>query len=464
MDDSGSMDWEVLLDTASGQLWWNTTSFTAWNSSTGKPLRTSSAKPYSYLFPVGSATGGQLYSYSSDYGKALPPTNQFAWMRSSRFNPLYYDTSVTYAPWSPAYVDGAVQAYASSTASSAWAHPAYTSGPTLDLTADWSSSNGNFANRNDEYTFYFQKGMAVPGSGITIASDAGNCPLGGIATGACYAGVRYYPATYWQAETCNVDVDCVLAPDGVTTLKRYEIKDGNSFPSGRSYANEIQNFANWFSYFRKRKLMLAASMGSVLEDLTGMRIGLMKFTDETASTPTVTMYDTENTNANSNGRRVAGAFYKNALAAEGTPTHATVKHIAKQFNENTSIVQYACQRNSMFIVTDGFSNTTTITPPDWDAGKSADTWGADAPYQTTADGTLADLAWRYYTNRLRSGLAAGKVPPSSSSAPNADSNIDLHINTYAISLGVRGSLWPTECRPLRHRTDLDRRRWPTTRR
>ena len=40
----------------------------------------------------------------------------------------------------------------------------------------------------------------------------------------------------------------------------------STFPSGRTYADEIQNFANWFSYYRKRKLMLAASMG--LEQMT----------------------------------------------------------------------------------------------------------------------------------------------------------------------------------------------------
>ena len=445
MDDSGSMDWEVLLDTSSGLLWWNGS--TAWDSSKGKPLKSSSYRPYAYLFPVGSAQGGQLYSYSSDYGKALPPTNEFAWLRSAAFNPLYYDTHVTYKPWAPAYHDSAVQTYANASTTAALAHPAYSSGPKLNLTSDWDSGNANFTNRDDEYTFYFQSGMQVPATGISIHSGSSSCPLGGTATGNCYAGVRYYPATFWVPETCSVGTDCAQAPDG-RTLKRYEIKSGNSFPSGRSYTDEIQNFANWFSYYRKRKLMLAGSMGQVMEDLTGLRMGVMRFTDASASTPTVTMYDADNPNADDNGRRVAGWFYKNSMAAEGTPTHATVKHIAKQFDENKKIVEYACQRNSMFIVTDGFSNTASITPPSWDSGKSASTWGSGAPYETTANGTLADLALRYYTNRLRTDLPADKVPKSSSSAPNADKNPDLHINTYAISLGVRGSLWPTSADPF----------------
>ena len=98
----------------------------------------------------------------------------------------------------------------------------------------------------------------------------------------------------------------------------------------------------------------------------------------------------------------------------------------------------------MFIVTDGFSNTTTIGVPGYDATK----YGAAAPYTEIPTGSLSDLALAYYTNRLRTDLAAGKVPPSSSVAPNADKNPNLHINTYAISLGVRGSLWPTEVDPF----------------
>ncbi|MCC6990121.1 MAG: hypothetical protein IT181_14040, partial [Acidobacteria bacterium] len=44
--------------------------------------------------------------------------------------------------------------------------------------------------------------------------------------------------------------DCASAPDG-TKLRRIEIRSTNTtYPSGRSYANELQNFANWFQYHR----------------------------------------------------------------------------------------------------------------------------------------------------------------------------------------------------------------------
>lgn len=440
MDDSGSMDWEVLLDTASGLFWWHKDDG-GWSTSAGKPRRTSSYRPYAYLFPVGSATEGQLYNYSADWGGALPPTPQFAWLRSSKFNPLYYDPAVTYKPWSPAYLDGAKRSYADASPGAAPIHGAYPSGQKLALDTQWDNTNANFLKRDDEYTFLFQNGMFVPDDRTTTN---GTCAKDAVQTaGQCWAGVPYYPATYWQPETCTVDnVSCAAAPDG-TTLKRHEIKPAN-YATTAEYDAAMQNFANWFTYYRKRKLMLAGSMGKVIEDLTGLRLGVMEFTDASATTPTVPMYDTDASAAASNGLAVAGQFYKNAMSAEGTPTHATVKHIAKQFGSNTNIVQYACQRNSMFIVTDGFSNTTSISVPSYDSSK----FGGTAPYTTTPTGSLADLALAYYTNRLRTDLAAGKVPPSASDAPNADKNTDLHINTYAISLGVRGSLWPNTVDPF----------------
>jgi len=463
MDDSGSMDWEFLLDTSSGLFWWDGS--TGWDSGAAKPRRNkhSNYGGYAYLFPVGGSgnnQGGQLYAYDQTayYGNALPPINQFAWLRSAAFNPLYYNSNVSYAPWAPAYYDGAIHnTHPPGDPGAAKGHPLYST-PTLKLDGQRTSSGPDW--ETNGWRFRVQEGMVVPaGSRVFAHSTTSDVCRGStertldidltVASGrACWASIPHYPATFWHPEACTPGANCVTAPNG-TTLKRYEIKSGNTFPSGRNYAAEMENFANWFTYHRKRKLMLAGSMGKVLENLTGLRLGLMRFTDEGATTPTVTMYDTNLTDPTKNSRSIAGFFYKNALAAEGTPTHATVKHIAKQFNENTSIVEYACQRNSMFIVTDGFSNTASITPPNWDTGKSASTWGAAAPYQTTADGTLADLALRYYTNRLRAAdRVAGKVPISSSTAPNADLNPDLHITTYAISLGVRGSLWPTTNDPF----------------
>jgi len=447
MDDSGSMDWEMVLDTSSGTAYWDGTS--AWDSANNRPVRSSSFVPMSYVFPMGTNTGGQIYTYNNWWGQTVPPTAQFAWLRSSAFNNLYYNTQTTYAPWAPAYVSGALRSYSNASATAAPSHPAVTSPPTLNLTTDWNSGNGNFASNG--YMFYVQQGMVLPAGTQTwsTADGSGGQACNWWSSGAawrtltaeqtvpsgnaCWAAIPYYPATFWHSESCTVNgTTCVNAPNGSGTLKRYEIKSGNTFPSGRSYADEIQNFANWFTYHRKRKLMLAAAMGKVLEPMTGLRMGVVPFSNRDA----VTMLDADSTTSSANRFATAGRFYLNSMTANGTPTHATMAHIASQFDGNTGIVQYACQRNSMFVVTDGFANAHSTTAPAYDPA----TYGGSAPYTTIHANSLADLALAYYTNRLRTDLPAGLVPLGDPTRVNPITNPNLHITTYGITLGARGTL------------------------
>ena len=69
-----------------------------------------------------------------------------------------------------------------------------------------------------------------------------------------------------------------------------------------------------------------------------------------------------------------------------------------------------------------------------------------SPYTTTYDDSLAEIALAYYANPLRGDLTSGQVPTAEvdPTKPNSDQNPNLHINTYAISLGVRGTIWPRQ--------------------
>ncbi len=506
MDDSGSMDWEVVLRSDNGFIWWDTTTNSAWDSVNLRPVQNapSYGQALSYLFPMGTSgdfSGGQLYGVASVFGLAAPPIAQLAWARSSAFNPMYYNTAVTYPAWSPAHVSGSLRSYADAPPSAAPAHPGpFAAGAlpvrTLNVGADWNAGSSGF--NDDRFKFWAVKGMVLP-AGTVVPADS---PTSGACNGWtlqtltaattvtadwCLAAVPYYPATFWQRTVCpagearciaapdctvsnpatNPNSSCVNAPDGVGKLRRYEIRSGNTFPSGRSHAAELQNFANWFTYYRKRKLLLAGAMGRALEPVSGLRLGVVNFCDGTAGSTceAATMFDADASSSASNRFAAAGRFYLNGMTQKATPTHHTMAHIAGQFNTNTNIVQYACQRNSLFVVTDGFSNTATMTPPAWDTGKSATTWGAGAPYQTTIDGSLADLALRYYTNRLRatgtSALPAGKLPPGDPKRLNPVKNTDLHITTYGITLGARGTLFPTANDPFAINVFDAPPAWPT---
>lgn len=459
MDDSGSMDFEVMLNTNDGALWWqnNSTGGTAWDAS-GVPLFNSAGissttwYKFAYLFPNGCAADKRILCDNSSHF-AIPPTPQFASLRSVAYNPLYYNPVTRYSAWPPGYIGTGSRNFTAASATSVWSHPVLSTAGSINLTANIDSA----ATPATDTIFRVLPGMVIPGALITsirVASSAtsstwttvthtvtvdstGRCkptPSASLTTCA-YASIPYFPATYYQREACTVDgLNCVTAPDGAT-LRRYEIKPGVSFPSGRSYADEMQNFANWFQYYRKRKLLLGAAMGNVLAGISNVRGGVTGFNSRPAS---ITMYDFDAVADASNDKAVIGQFYSNPSSG-GTPTRQTLDFVGRQFASNTGIIQYACQRNAAFIVTDGFGEATTTTPPAYD--KSI--WGNPSPLGAPYAGTLADLGLAYYTINPRPSLATGRVPVDpSDTSPGADRNPNLHVNTYAITLGARGTLWP----------------------
>jgi len=495
MDDSGSMDSEVMLYNNDGAFWWNYSAGTGWTTDAAHPnpsLRTivtthfnsvgdatSTWRKMVYLFPNGSGTGRRVYVDADFHHFAIMPTSEFAFLRwsgvyksgssylpaptdpaqSPFHNPIYYNPLVTYKPWAPGQLgNGTMVNPVAATTSAVKSHPlngqgAYSSGTgTFDLTA----ASGVAANESDNYHFIALPGMKIPSGARKSVCNSSRSSCGGWTTvpnspvdeaapasSVTRVAMPYFPATYWVKETCTVNTaisvaarDCATAPDG-STLKRYEIKNGNTFPSGRSYADELQNFANWFQYYRKRKLMLAAAMGETMETLTGMRLGVVAFN----SHANATMYDADTA---SYRLRVAGIFYE-ANGTGGTPTRETLKYIGEQFRRTDmtagkyNVMQYACQRNNAFIVTDGFANASAVAVPAYVAPKNENSWGSGAPYHAIFGSSLADLALRYYTNNIRTDLTPGVVPTTT-----RDLNTDPHMNTYGLTMGARGTLFLDE--------------------
>ena len=506
LDDSGSMDLEVMMYANDGALWWNFDAGSGWGIDPSHPnpaLRTVAAPWFNgpgeanatwrvmgYLFPAVTEVGSrQMPDYSFQTFVALP-TTQMAFLRWSGawrdasgtyqatapdtaavppHNPLYYNPMVTYRPWAPAQLSKGPWVPADADPAAALSHPV-----NGKQTFDLSSPTGIAPSDGWSRVFMALPGMTIPGSGLP-AGDVrkmvcnnlnGECgPLTDVtADETVPAGVmvrvamRYYPATYWVKEACTppasprvgVD-DCATAPDG-SRLKRYEIRPGRSFPSGRSYAAELQNFANWFQYYRKRRLMLSAAMGETMKSLGGMRVGVVPFQERSGD---VKMYDTDAASDSDNRRRVAGLFYEVGDGG-GTPTRETLKYIGDEYRRTSPgngkgkakngpqppLIQYACQRNNAFILTDGYAVASGVDVPPWDAGKSEATWGASAPYAGNQSSTLADLALRYYTNNPRPDLGTGAVPLT-----DRDRNPDLHVNTYGLTLGARGTLYVSESTP-----------------
>ncbi len=449
IDDSGSMDFEVLLPSTDGALWWDTTNKRFWsatgvfNANIGSGSSSSWIK-YTYLFPNGSASDARQLTDGTNDHFAIPPIPAYAALRSSAYNPIYYNSTVTYTPWVPAYISSATRTFAASSTTAARSHPWFPttgSATTMDLTTTLTNATAN-------WTFRMFPGMTIPGTntiaGITRKkSGAGSFSAGTttdylIVSGDSYydVAVPYYPATFYVVDaTCTATgLTCATAPDG-KKLRRYEIKAATaSYPSGRTYTAEMQNFANWYAYYRKRDLMLSSAAGQVFPQIKGLRGGTVFFNNNQR----VTMYDLGATSDSANVRTMLGNFYSNPSTG-GTPMRVTLDYIGQEFTR-AGVIQYACQRNNAFIVTDGYANTGSTTPLSY----SQSTWITARPFTTTTAGTLADIAAAYYTRNPRPDLTTGmlSIDPTDPS-PAADKNPNLHVNTYALTLGALGTIYGT---------------------
>ncbi len=456
LDDSGSMDFEVLLDTNDGAAWSlkpssGASSFTdgsgkLWFNANGNAGNDGSGNTwykYGYLFPDGTTSDARVMSDNTYDHFAIPPTPAFASFRSRQYNPLYYDPLTTYKPWDPAYISAATRTFSNASTTAARSHPWFpTSGSptTINLTTNLSTAAAN-------WTFRMLPGMTIPGASISgIVGRRNGGTWNNVTTNVVIApgdtwdvAIPYYPATYYAVDsTCTAaeltNGACATAPDG-QKLRRYEIKSGNTFPSGRTYVAELQNFANWFTYYRKRKLMLASAMGQTLSQVRDVRGGVVKFN----AASTVAMYDFNATVDSQNYRQILGTVYTNPSNG-GTPTRDALNYIGQQYlrTDGSAPIQYACQRNAAFILTDGFANASGPTV----AAYNKTTWGNGAPFTQIFNNTLADIALYYFTINLQPTMQTGLVPfDPSNTRPDADRNPNLHLNTYGLTLGSKGTIY-----------------------
>ncbi|MDT8410071.1 MAG: PilC/PilY family type IV pilus protein, partial [Wenzhouxiangellaceae bacterium] len=359
---------------------------------------------------------------------------------------------------------------------------------TWDLTQPW--GRGDDPADDNNWTFRFQDGMVIPTGTFIKESDLDNCSTlsegfeDWAAVGAlgeeinenvCNVAVEYFPATFWLSAGNSPPTDFGFIPGkvirggtapGGTEMFGYEIKPDNF--TGGKYNEAIQQFANWFQYYRKRVHLTRAAMGRSFAETDFLRLGFNTINN---------LADVSMKDMGVAEQRLEYFNWQYGLnGSGGTPNKEAVKHIGAQFNRNVTNapILEACQRNFGMLVTDGFSNQ-------WDGAGvgNADGPGSDLEGSFLSDdqsNTMADIAYSFYETRLRPDLAAGKVPTSSAcnqTNPPLDVDCvdDLHMNLFAISLGARGLIfgndeaatedpfanpptWPTSF-PTRHPNAVD---------
>ncbi len=437
IDNSGSMDGELLLTTNDGALWWNTSNASFWGSGRrgGSGFNYNEVggadatwQKYVYLFPNGTGTGNRVYNDSTNDHFAVPPLPEYAFARSPDYNGAYYNPNAVYRPWT----SGGGYAFADAVPTAAKSDPVYGTG-TLNLTANVDSAASN-------WTFRVQIGMRASASGNARRSAS-----------AINQGFSYYPATYYlrnsdsgidyslaaksyncatpnpaayAAFTADPTVTLpaaihAIAPDGYC-LTRYRIDAGTA---------AMQNFANWFQYHRKRHLALRAGMGAAFADISGAYVG---------GTPINGLVNLSMWDIDSQRSDLYKFVYQVGANSGGTPNRQALDFVGKQFNNSSlGIVKKECQKNFALQFTDGFSAP--------DSGNAAGDLDKDGH-----SNTIADIAMKYYAG-VRSDLPQGKVRApaacGTASAPNPnppaglDCNFNPHMNTYGITLGAKGDIF-----------------------
>lgn len=87
---------------------------------------------------------------------------------------------------------------------------------------------------------------------------------------------------YYQVTESSGNVTAltaVTADDLPDALRPKNYDDSGNFLSYKDGAADLQNFANWFQYYRRRELTTKAAVGSVIYNLEGAQVGIYSIND-----------------------------------------------------------------------------------------------------------------------------------------------------------------------------------------
>ena len=385
-----------------------------------------------YMFPR--ATGVYGADEYSNYSIDFDDTNIYSVSRRSSYvNKVYYDPKVRYLPWSNS--DGSLMSNASSTC--AYHNPYNTAAGCRNLTANnsqtsrWLQSNGNRSSSTTK-TFY-------PAVYYQYNSNSGNVNNTG-----SYTKVEIKSSTASYTGGSN-RTDCVAAPTC-------------------TYDEEIQNFANWYTYYRSRVLLARAGIGKAFSAQGNtMRVGFSAINKASTTVDGVATTVVKSGVRQFTGTDRANFFtnlYDHDIPAAGTPLREALMAVGEYFKRTddkgpwgqtpgtTGGTQHECRQNYNILMTDGYwtegsisgldnsdnQSGSTITNHSSPASPATYTYAPAIPYSDAYSDTLADAAMQYWKNDLRTDMN-NKVPTNIH-----DPAFWQHLVNFTVGLGVTGTL------------------------
>lgn len=240
-----------------------------------------------------------------------------------------------------------------------------------------------------------------------------------------------------------------------------------------TYTEEMTNFANWWTYYRTRMQTMKTSASNAFREIDNRyRVGFIDIYGGS-----YLPIDTFNTGANGTG--VKDKWYANLVASTvtggptgyhstGTPLRSALARVGLIFAgkkptttpappaASADPMQYSCQQNFALLTTDGYWNGDE-KPAEQIKGLTGQVIGntdggstSRPMYEgpTATSNTLADVAKYFYDNDLRTaalGNCLGAISDvlvctNDVFVSGTDNNVQQHMTTFTLGLGVDGSL------------------------
>lgn len=393
-------------------------------------------------------------------------------LRSADTNTIYYNPQIQYKPWaSPtgaAYSDG-VSRLTDSPVAAAYLDPINpTTGGTINLTSYTGTST--------------KSNWCTP----TSTSSAGCSSVANNSS-----SLHHDPGVYFVLNK-SATTGLYLSLTATASYSAFSINTGTSFSkySGRvdcsgatgtggcTQAQERQNFANWFTYYRTRNLMVRGSMleafvtvdTTTVDPSTGtipvkFRLGFGRINKGSASVDSInttviessTTYHTGGVRDFTTARKVDLYGWLGVLPASGgTPLVEALDTIGKYYSRtdsqgpytdnpggsNTVSTNKTCRRSYTILATDGYWNGPGVSVGNQD-NTSGSVGGVviytpSRPFMDGSSNTLADVAMKYWKTDLQ--------PAMDNNVPFVQALDNLsnwqNMTNFTVGLGVRGNLNP----------------------
>lgn len=300
-------------------------------------------------------------------------------------------------------------------------------------------------------------GVSACSGGFTVDSDISVTnnvgPAGGVNgnPGQVYiaptpAQDAYYPGSFSR-------VDIVTGSNYPKAITRTDCA-GATGATGCSYAEEMTNFANWWTYYQTRMQTMKSSASLAFKDIgEDFRVGFMTIHPAAAG---AVKFDTFNSTQKT-------AWYNKFFSinpGSATPLRSALAKAGRIYANKETIgsaftdpVEYACQQNFTLLTTDGLWNTDVeadVKGVDGTQVGNQDSSPAVPPYYegaTASTNSLADVAKYYHDTDLRTAAlgncgGALSLPGDGVCQDPAPSTSNQRQNmvTLTLGLGVDGEL------------------------